>query len=915
MVLLTANGGGLVAPVVAVAPAPVAPVVVVTGEVAPVAPPPTVQLVTTLPPEILPPPPPPPPDLPPPLPAASSAGLACAATSSAPGFWPPAPPWDETALRKRGYVRFQEWMPDGALWAHPMNRLENAYCSLGVRKDNPWVDVFLGAVLDLKDPCAAKKVESPCMVGWGHPSYKVWTIEEGAARGTRLPDLVSGPTPPDNPYAGWSPCDPTSSACYGGDPGSATGGLTGGSGVGGILSSIGGDLGALLQVLGLGKGVASDIALVRAVLAVVLAAGKVGDSVAGLPEGVGARLGAHLDSLGTAFSSNAGAIGGLGQSLDSTLLDGFLPRLGDLLPPVLGPLVNAATSLGDATLNGASGPLVAFVASAEPVIAGVAAAVKKVLGPMIADVEKLVQTFMANGLKLFTDRIEKFGAPVGGAVTVGIDPSKAWSLPGNVVTPDTVYQLAGDVLADAVVAGTAAQGGAALLELIHPLKNMGLAQFVGFIASFAGFDEIIKPYLDPTLHYALNVPARQHAAWKWQTELPDARRAKELAASGLLLTDDYASTLRFHGFPTWYIAKELDDLYHHLRPTDLARALDASEADAAWLVAKLRRFGLSPDDAAILGKALELKATQPGRTKLATAAFDAFKKGQIDDAQLEDALTGADLSATHRSYWRKAATLERRGVVMEKVAADVLTQYRNGLVSRLEAAQELHALGFTDADVTLRVLVTDLQRLEVQLKADARTLTQALHAAQVQGQKDVTRQLKAGLITDDQFVSYMVAFGYSPTYAQAAADVAHLGPPIKPNAGEALVGLDALEATRKQIAGYMAQQVTTGVVDKLAALAILVELGMPSDLASILVDVASVLAGQSPAAAALGIPGAVSLGSGFATIAGAIVRALESGQPLVAVLDSIFGALGIRGLARQELDALVRELGGILRGL
>ena len=890
MALVAPDGAGLADLVAAPAPAPTVAVAVVTGELAPVAhlaiaaP-----IIGPTPGEVLHPvvgPPSPPP------PALPEAGASAAATPPPPrgpgqGYFIPGP-YNDDQMRTWGYVRWQEATWDPAKVG--LNLTENQVCSYIRSHNNPWVDPFLGAIVDLESKDAPRKCESPCWVGYGHDNYKCWTIEQGTGHGTPGNPVVGGPTPPGQPPG--TPCDPGDPTCYGtGTPGGGgDGGGGGGGGGGGFLANIGQDIGQLLSYLGLGAGAASDQVTARAVLALVIAMAGLRDTVGGLPEGVATGLGTRFDDLGGRVGDVGGAVDGIVPALLGGLGEAFSPVFGPALGPLAAAALEGAGTLADRTATGHASTAAQFAYVMRPLIESLVAAVKEVLGPLLEPVEKVVHTLMSDALKVFTDRIERHGE----------------------VTPDNVYLLAGDVLTDAVIAGTAAQGSAALLELAHPLKNLGLAQFIGFIASFAGFDEIIKPYLAGTLHYALAVPARQHAAWKWQTELAPPERVKELAAMGILSLNAYGEVLRFAGLKPKFVAAELDDVYHHLRPAELVRAMDSSEVNPAWLVRKLRQNGVSPEDTTILERALELKSTKSGRDKLAGAAFDAFKLGQLDEAQLDEALTGADLGVTHRGYWLKAARLERRGQVMERVAAQVLKQYGNQLLARGATEQMLHALGFTPAAVHTQLLLADLALDAAQFKQEEHLLTAEIRQTQVQGQRDVVDQLKTGLVTADQAVSYLLSFGYSPAYAQAAVDVALLAPPKKPAPGAALVGTAALEATKQQIAGYVGQQVTLGQIDRLAALGILVELGLPTDLASIVVDVADALAGGPGGELELGIPGEASLTGGFAHIAQSILAGLQTRAPLRSVLDALFQALGIRGLARSELEGLVGDLARLL---
>src|SRR5258708_38972404 len=102
------------------------------------------------------------------------------------------------------------------------------------------------------------------------------------------------------------------------------------------------------------------------------------------------------------------------------------------------------------------------------------------------------------------------------------------------VHPGNVDKVAAGALRAALTAGSAAQLAGMALELLHPIKSMGVQQAIGVLASFAGFDEIIKPFFGATLRYGMGLPAEHRAAAHFRSVLPPIETARGLAAIGLL---------------------------------------------------------------------------------------------------------------------------------------------------------------------------------------------------------------------------------------------------------------------------------------------------------------------------------------------------------------------------------------------
>src|SRR5207247_3388171 len=101
-------------------------------------------------------------------------------------------------------------------------------------------------------------------------------------------------------------------------------------------------------------------------------------------------------------------------------------------------------------------------------------------------------------------------------------------------TPANVDKVAASALRVAMEAGLTAQLGGFALELLHPLKNLGIQQAVGLIAEVAGFTGIVKPLLEATLRYGIALPADHRAAAHFRSALPPLELVRLLAARGFV---------------------------------------------------------------------------------------------------------------------------------------------------------------------------------------------------------------------------------------------------------------------------------------------------------------------------------------------------------------------------------------------
>ncbi len=705
--------------------------------------------------------------------------------------------------------------------------------------------------------------ETPCLQGFGRGEYKTYLLD-----GTYLCSTYGGEHPPDPSLP--APSYPNPGTPFG--RGVNVPGIGGvGRGPGGLGTIAGVNVGDVLNFLA-GSGVKVDLSGVLYVLAALVAqGGNIRGSLDQLPPALRNALGPSLETFGGALDRLVPGVGGQ--------LAAAIQGDGGVVPAVTQDMV--ARGLG------------AVPQAIPPAFQSLVDAAGSTLKGLVADYRHAAASISTRLLTLFREDLEGFGA----------------------VRPDNVHELAGRVLGTAITAGTTAQLAGFVLELLHPLKNLGIQQAIGVLTQFAGFGEITRPYLGATLRYGIQLPAEHRAAAHFRTQLPGDQVVRELAAAGLVPPEKYAQRLLYAGYPDPYPRAFLDHLHSALPPRALAAFTDGSEADRPWLAAKLRYSGVSKDDTARIVRALELKAAQPGRARLVGALLTAYKAGQLEHPDLEAGLAGAGLSDTHATYYLRAAELERRGDRMEAVAGEIANQYRNDVVSQDAARQLLTGLGFTADEIAVRLTVGELRRNLVQVKAEERALAAELRQLKAQGLKGALAQVRAGFLDPGLFLAVGQGMGYSRAYLDVALELEGLrGAPTSTPAAPA-IGRGALVEIRDRMAQLVAQQVTARQTSRVAAVTSLRAVGLPDDLASELVLLADAIAGPDPIGGDYGIRAGGAAGLGFGAIAATVASGLAGlGKPEDLVLAAL-KALGLPLHDRAAVERVIRDLRDLFRGL
>src|SRR5712664_2708254 len=432
-------------------------------------------------------------------------------------------------LQGKGYIRAKDciYTPDTHLYK---NRFEALLCGLTFFANNPWTNCKLKAALAQNAKGTLVLMQTQCLVGYAVPELNIYDLD-GNVLCTYNPAVLNPQDPfPDGKYVGG---DPGKGLPFGHPniPGGPGGG-------GGLPVTVGGlnvgDIAGFLRSLGAGGDLSG---IVQVIAGLVLAAGNINTSLGDLAPGIGDAI--------------APGLSGLASSLDAVS-----PGLGTRLDVALGGHADqgrtTAQQVGAFLLGAAPGAI-------SPAFQALVDATGVSLPNLTTHYKDFVNDLIRRMLDLFRDHIEA-QAPVH---------------PGN------VDKVAAAALTAALVAGSTAQLAGMAIELLHPIKSMGVQQAIGVLARFAGFEEIIKPFFGATLKHGMGQPAEHRAAAHFRSTLPPVELVRELAAIGDLDPNKYIERLEFAGYPEPYPGLLSDLRFTPPNARFLAQLLDASETDKA----------------------------------------------------------------------------------------------------------------------------------------------------------------------------------------------------------------------------------------------------------------------------------------------------------------------------------------------
>ncbi len=760
------------------------------------------------------------------------------------------------ALAGRGLVPAREWQRTHPN-PNPKKATATLFCNAAFFTVNPYVDAARGAVAYQDADGAYYFAVHPCLVGYDVDPWHRWDIDGALIcdlyqtirlQDSTLQDLYG--QPPD-PLAQFG--QPDYRAIQRAGARAPTSFSIAGVNVGDVLNVID-------ALTGGGGGQVDVSGVLRVLAALVVQGGNIGAALKDIPGELGVSVLGLADVLGRVAPD-------LSARLTSALAD--------------------QTDAARASTRDQVGGLAAAAAAGTPSVFSALVDVSGSLLAKLADIYKdAVDALISAILRVFRDDIEAH-APV---------------------TAGNVDKVAAAALRSALTAGSIAQLAGMGLELLHPLKQLGVQQAIGVLAEFAGFSEIARPFFGATLRYGIGLPAEHRAAAHFKTVLPPIGDVREAAAAGVLDLDKYHDRLVLAGYPDPFPVVFRDLAYTPPPARMIANLLDGSESDRPWVASRFRRLGFSPEDTERATAAAELKTTQPGRSRVVSVLLDQYQHGRLERDDLAAGLEGAGLSPSHRDYYLRAADLERRGYRMELAATAALGAYRNDLTGAPTVRQLLVSLGFSGDEVTVRLTAADLQRGVKQLADEDKAIEAEIRILKAEGLRNATRQLRAGFLELGEFLVIGQGMGYGLAYLQTVAQLALLQGPTSSTGAETAIGRGALEETRRRIAELVAQEVTARRQDRLSALASLRALGLPDDLVTTLVGLAEAVAGPKAIAGEYGMPAGGKVAGAFGAIEELVLGGLGSIKNPADVVAQLLGRLGLPSRDRAALVRLIRDV-------
>jgi hypothetical protein len=267
---------------------------------------------------------------------------------------------------------------------------------------------------------------------------------------------------------------------------------------------------------------------------------------------------------------------------------------------------------------------------------------------------------------------------------------------------DTVHSIAAgtpEMAVERATATAATLGGlvtavniaAQALELLHPIKHMGIVATVTSILDVMGIRPFATGMFAAIVAGAIYKPVYQGLAIRYRPEIPPTTMADTMLFQRQILEGEWRRIYGLHGWPEKYITAWYGSMWTEPSDRMIVGMVEGGEVDLDWLLNKLQRRGYKPEDAAVIMRYGTRKALADEIAAGISEINSDLLEGQEDllgaQQRLQDlGVRGKELELRLKNM---AKRIERKDVrdkieiltTQAKAEEITIEAYRNGLIA------------------------------------------------------------------------------------------------------------------------------------------------------------------------------------------------------------------------------------------
>jgi hypothetical protein len=363
----------------------------------------------------------------------------------------------------------------------------------------------------------------------------------------------------------------------------------------------------------------------------------------------------------------------------------------------------------------------------------------------------------------------------------------------STITPEDAPALALKLYLFAMGAGMAAHGTAALTELLHPLKSIGLHQTAAAIGDFAGFGRISAATMGTLVNRVLGQAMTYAVQNQYRPVIPRENLLIEFRSKREIDKGEFDKAMAYQGFSQQWTDIIERWQWKDPRTLEIARLADVGIEQGPppagemewfrkfgvtgdklkdwWLYRKFMRAGYEDCDLPVLVRFIHRKEVSFALTYVRTAIRRNYRWGYLSDAELRKWMDRLNLPDQAREWIFWAGELDKEYFYRQDLQGYYVAAFRNDLIGSDELLVSLLAMNLPAREASLLVRT---ERIKKKPKAQV-TVPKAVQPAQTKLQVAYIslyrEQYKKDLINERQYLYSLLAIGLDPELAEVTVEL------------------------------------------------------------------------------------------------------------------------------------------------
>lgn len=361
------------------------------------------------------------------------------------------------------------------------------------------------------------------------------------------------------------------------------------------------------------------------------------------------------------------------------------------------------------------------------------------------------------------------------------------------ITPEDAPALALKLYLFAMGAGMAAHGTAAVTELLHPLKRVGLHQTAAAIGDFAGFGRISAATMGTLVNRVLAQSMTYACQDRYRPVIPREQLLIEFRSKREIDRDEFGKAMAYQGFSDYWTNIIERWQWKDPRMFEIIRFADigleqgpppseelpwlqrfgvtGSRLKDWWLWRKFMRAGYEDCDIPVMVRFIHRREVSFALTYVRTAIRRNYRWGYLSDEELDKWMDRLQLPDQAKEWIFWAGELDREYFYRQDLQNYYVTAFRNDLIDSDELLVSLLAMNLPPREASLLMRT---EKIRKKPKAQA-AVPAAEKAAATKIQSSYIslyrEQYKKGLIDEQLYLESLLAIGLDPELAEVTVEL------------------------------------------------------------------------------------------------------------------------------------------------